>query len=203
MPAEYVKIPDRVEDITGQIIGKNKVLEFIETRKHNGSNRSNAYWLVECTNCGTQRELSTSGINRVLGCKHCPKPHPSIPGNGIAKSQLFRNYRNGASQRKIEFYLTKEQFLNITTKECYYCGRPPSKIVKPNNGFAGDQSPERFYEYNGVDRLDSSEPYTLDNCVPCCEQCNKAKLDYSVDEFLSWVKLVYEHQGGASFRQNT
>jgi 5-methylcytosine-specific restriction endonuclease McrA len=30
----------------------------------------------------------------------------------------------------------------------------------------------------GIDRVDNSIGYTPDNCVPCCTQCNRIKLDH-------------------------
>lgn len=47
--------------------------------------------------------------------------------------------------------------------------------------------------YNGIDRVDSSLGYTVDNVVPCCKLCNQAKNNLSKQEFVDWVKRVYDH----------
>ena len=47
--------------------------------------------------------------------------------------------------------------------------------------------------YSGIDRVNSQEGYVKNNCVPCCDKCNKAKMAMSRDEFLNWIKLVYQH----------
>ena len=47
--------------------------------------------------------------------------------------------------------------------------------------------------YSGIDRVNSHEGYNKNNCVPCCEKCNKAKLAMNKDEFLNWIKMVYQH----------
>jgi len=51
----------------------------------------------------------------------------------------------------------------------------------------------KIISVNGLDRVDSLKSYTLDNVVPCCTQCNLAKLDYSLDEFKKWVSACYNH----------
>lgn len=61
----------------------------------------------------------------------------------------------------------------MTSQPCYYCGD-----VK---------------NYNGIDRVDSSKGYILNNCVPCCEICNKMKLNYTVDSWILHMKKVIEH----------
>ena len=46
---------------------------------------------------------------------------------------------------------------------------------------------------NGIDRVDSSKGYTLDNCVPCCSICNTMKLNYTLQEFSDHITKVYNH----------
>ena len=47
--------------------------------------------------------------------------------------------------------------------------------------------------YSGIDRVDSSKDYNIDNVVPCCAMCNLAKRNYSDEDFLKWIKRVYEY----------
>lgn len=44
----------------------------------------------------------------------------------------------------------------------------------------------------GVDRVDSSKGYTIDNVVPCCDICNRMKLDKDITEFFDTIKRIYE-----------
>ena len=46
---------------------------------------------------------------------------------------------------------------------------------------------------NGIDRIDSNIGYTKENSVSCCKFCNTAKSTMSRDEFLKWIKKVYEY----------
>jgi 5-methylcytosine-specific restriction endonuclease McrA len=75
----------------------------------------------------------------------------------------------------------------LCESDCHYCGAHPSNVKKIKSG-------NGEFIYNGIDRINSSGPYSILNCVTCCEQCNKAKLDYSVKEFKDWIERVYNHQ---------
>lgn len=89
-------------------------------------------------------------------------------------------------KRNLCFEISKKDFIDITSKNCFYCGVEPKQIfINPyGNG---------NYIFNGIDRTDSSIGYTIENCVPCCGRCNEAKMKESKSDFLSWVKRVYEH----------
>jgi 5-methylcytosine-specific restriction endonuclease McrA len=84
----------------------------------------------------------------------------------------FKDCKKGAKSRNLEFSLTFEQFCSLVSKICVYCG---SVDV-------------------GIDRIDSNKSYTLENCNPCCFQCNIAKNTFSEDEFLNWIKKVYQYR---------
>jgi len=86
-------------------------------------------------------------------------------------------YRQGASKRNLTFNLDKETFYNLLEQDCHYCGR---KAARSPLGF------------NGIDRVDNSIGYESDNVVACCETCNKAKRDLSVEDWNSWKsRLTY------------
>jgi hypothetical protein len=104
-----------------------------------------------------------------------------------AFNTLMRLYKRSAKEREYEFNLSEEDFYELTKGSCYYCGKEPTNIQKKNN---------EVYIYNGIDRVDSKLGYTKENCVSCCTQCNVAKLDYSKEEFLSWIEKVYKHNYG-------
>jgi len=59
--------------------------------------------------------------------------------------------------------LSIEEKNNIKKNPCYLCG--DSKSI-------------------GIDRYDSSVPYILKNCMPCCKVCNMMKKDFSYECFL-------------------
>ena len=47
--------------------------------------------------------------------------------------------------------------------------------------------------HNGIDRVDSTMGYAIDNCVPCCKTCNIAKHTMTTIEFAGWINRAYQH----------
>lgn len=87
------------------------------------------------------------------------------------KSGRFANYKLDALKKKesrnIKFNLTKDEYLMLVNNVCYLCGRKNDE----NNR-------------NGIDRLDSSLSYTINNCRTCCHRCNFMKKNYTLLNFL-------------------
>lgn len=108
------------------------------------------------------------------------------------RNYLYRSYRKNASIRKHEFNLTQEEFESIITKNCYYCGEPPRPMTEYQILTRGNSTQPPYY-YNGIDRLDHSKNYNIDNCVPCCPDCNYMKHVFTDKEFLSRIKRIYNH----------
>ena len=42
----------------------------------------------------------------------------------------------------------------------------------------------------GIDRIDSSIGYVVENCVPCCTLCNRMKSNLSGREFIAHVDRI-------------
>lgn len=82
----------------------------------------------------------------------------------------YSTYKRSAIKRRINWDLTFEQFKTFWQKSCYYCG---DKI-----------------ETIGLDRIDNSKGYNLDNIVSCCKMCNKMKLNYSEKDFINHCKKI-------------
>ena len=99
-------------------------------------------------------------------CKDCSSPKNNI-------ERYIHQYKNNAQRRNINFNLTNEEFISIISQPCYYCGIKPTKD-----------------KLIGIDRIDSSKDYIIENCVPCCEMCNKMKLNYSVSDWLNHMKKI-------------
>ena len=104
-----------------------------------------------------------------------------------SKKAAYGVYKDGAKKRNLSFNLTFDQFLILTQQNCFYCGSKPNNLYK---NICGNGN----FIYNGIDRLDNTKGYTLDNVVPCCYQCNWAKRDLSINEFISWVNRIYERK---------
>lgn len=94
------------------------------------------------------------------------KYHKTIPGH-------FTAYKGNAKSKQRTWSLSLEQFKVIVTQPCLYCG-----------DFDSDR------HYTGIDRVDNTRGYVLDNCVPCCKVCNYMKRNYTKKVFLNKIKQI-------------
>ncbi len=219
---QYDKIKvGRAEDLTGQTFGHWKVLY---RTNNNASNK--AQWVCQCdcekktikpvdakslksytsTNCGCERNKTISIKNDLKihqkdeegniilkRCYRCKKWltldnfwKSSSQKDGYSgeckncsshsKENRYNIYKKNAKKRGLNFNITKEEFYYLTSQECYYCGD--------------------LNEYNGIDRINSDLDYSMENCVPCCEYCNKMKLNYSIDFWLNHMRKILNYYGG-------
>jgi hypothetical protein len=159
---------------------------------NNGKNKKLVYWLCKC-DCGKTIEVSTSnlrgGVVKSCGCYR--EEFRKLKGKTAAINRLFGVYKSTAKHKNHEFELDKFQFMSLVTDRCSYCGVEPQNIEKPTH--YDNREEERWFTYNGIDRVDSSRGYTIDNCVSCCTTCNFAKRTMSKGAFLSWINRVYKH----------
>lgn len=181
-----------VSDFVGKKFGKLTVIALLPLRKRKGR-----VWYCTCE-CGGTKEVRTqsltSGYVKSCGCLHKDNARKRLsPGESGAR-HLYRNYAHTAKKRKIDFKLSYEEFKNLTSKNCTYCGKPPKSISKNYNTKDSYSS----YCYNGLDRIDSSKGYTRNNVEPCCVICNTMKWTLSKKDFLKHIALILKVQ-----RKNT
>ena len=173
----------KMESIKEQYInnkyGRLTVVKFMGYSKF-----KQGLWLFRC-DCGNEKVLILSEVKRGV-IKSCGCIAKEGLGEGVASfNEVYATYQRRAINKNIKFEISKEEFKDMTQKVCFYCGSlPRNKCSKSPNG---------DYTYNGLDRLDSSKGYTLDNIVPCCIKCNEAKMDLSVPDFYNWIKSVYDY----------
>jgi hypothetical protein len=88
--------------------------------------------------------------------------------------ERFKRFKRAARERGIEVLISYKDWLTIITNSfCHYC-----KGALPNKG-------------SGIDRIDSSAGYVLENCRSCCGTCNTAKFRMTDPEFKLWIIKVY------------
>lgn len=105
-----------------------------------------------------------------------------------SKNNIYYRYQKGAKDRNIPFSLNYDELINMVRQNCFYCGEKPSICFKVASGIEG-------FICNGIDRLDNNKGYESGNVVPCCKQCNRAKLKRNQEEFMVWIKKSYFHMG--------
>jgi hypothetical protein len=154
--------------------------------------RSKGHWLIKLKcDCGkvivARKDRVLHGNTKSCGCLQREVASKNSHHKSLGESSfnyLYRRYLKKAHKRGYAFELGKDVFKSLTGQPCHYCGKPPStRVNRP--GSYGD------YIYNGLDRIDSSRGYTLDNVVPACFTCNQRKSDASMAEFKEWVSRVY------------
>ena len=76
-------------------------------------------------------------------------------------------------KRGYDMLLTFEEFSEIVSKPCKYCGESKEII--------------------GVDRMDNSVGYTVENSTPCCKICNMMKHAMELEKFLLHIQKIANH----------
>jgi hypothetical protein len=175
-----VEREEKVKAIIGKVFSKLVVLERAPDNKDGD--------LMCLCRCEAEGNLIIVEYNNLItghttSCG-CMKGR-ILPYGTSAFNRTYSKYKKGAKKRNLIFDLTKEEFMNLTQENCYYCDIKPHRVQKkePDNG---------SFIYNGIDRLDNTKGYTIDNCVPCCSICNYAKLTMTEQDFYAWICRVYD-----------
>lgn len=179
-------------DISGTLFGKALALwPTIERRNHK------IVWACLCE-CGkifrTRIDNLTTKLNPTESCGCLMVQRIPLPPSLTGLNSLFSRYKSiDAKSRGLSFSLTKEEFREMTSSPCFYCGASPSSGIATGTNASKLTRENATYIYNGIDRLDNSLGYELFNCVPCCRPCNFAKRTRSINEFKLWVEKVYNY----------
>lgn len=186
-------------DLIGRKFGKLTVIECVGKDKYGGY-----LWLCECE-CENKTKKNYRGRNLITGkSNNCGcetnekkvinnKKRRYIPKLKLRKqygeavfNSIYASYVKRATEKNLQFELTKEMFKILTKGKCFYCGCEPNQIRINKTAYGN-------YIYNGIDRIDSSKGYIESNVVSCCGRCNLSKKDYSQQDFLLWIDRVYNH----------
>jgi hypothetical protein len=138
-----------------------------------------------CQKCGNEFEVfKTAHDKHSTKCKKCFEIQKNIETNRNDRNRNFKeekkqfletyfsNFINAASKKGRTVELNFEDYKNLVTKNCYYCG---------------------YYNENeaiGIDRVNNSLHYTKENIVPCCEICNRIKSFYHPLFFINKIKII-------------
>jgi 5-methylcytosine-specific restriction endonuclease McrA len=178
-----IEINNRTRDLVGERFSRGIVVSRA------GSYRNQRQWKLVC-DCGKEyfsltKYLTHSEV-RSCGCLRDEMLGglKRLPNGQASKNRLYLNYKVSARVKGVEFSLDKDEFMKLTSSNCTYCGDEPSQIVHKNSG---------TYTYTGIDRIDCTKGYTPDNVIPCCWMCNKAKSDYTQEQFIEWLKRISKY----------
>ena len=84
---------------------------------------------------------------------------------------MFRTMKGSGLKRNYSVDITFDDFCKIIDNVCTYCGESEKRI--------------------GIDRIDNTKGYTLENSTPCCTICNMMKKTMKVDDFISHINKIY------------
>lgn len=161
------------KDILTKKFGKLIPLERVEAPEHI-KNVNGTFWKCKC-DCGNEIRVSRSnlisGSTKSCGCI----PNRTImPNKQHCKNIIYSRYTQRCRNSKRKgLFLTKEQVIELSLKSCHYCGLDHSNIARTKY---------ESLEYNGLDRIDNSKGYSLDNVVTCCKFCNALRSDTLTQE---------------------
>lgn len=149
------------------------------------SKENRLYFNCTCLNCGRNFLVRNDGLTNLkknvarVGCSKCmgqwrsknfKEKYKHLPPKDIRDK--FTHFRSNAKGRNIPFELTRDQVIKLCESPCFYCRK------------------ERCL---GIDRIDNSKGYTIENSIPCCGCCNRMKMDLEFNFFLSQIEKIYQN----------
>ncbi len=190
-----------IKELIGTKYGYLTIIEEAAFRIKN--NYKQRYWNCLC-DCGNYKEINHGELmknNRIksCGCKTKETTLKKIKEYNDNKYKklsctaseyaFYKTYKHSPTVklRNKEFNISFDNFIKLVRLDCYYCGTNP---INKRYSYAKKE----FQYLNGLDRVDNFKGYTLDNVVPCCFICNKAKGTMTCIEFKNWVNKIYKFQ---------
>lgn len=173
-----------INDMIGKTFNRLTVISYNQERR--------GYNCI-CT-CGNETVARGDALkkdkHKSCGCltrENVAKKHTK-PNHQALKNGVFRNYKSAANRRGYDFELTLDEFEKIISDDCHYCGQEPNMVY---TGHSRKTTDITEFKFNGVDRVDNTKGYTIENSVACCKICNNAKSTLTVEEFLDWILRIY------------
>lgn len=143
------------------------------------------------TSCGCT-QLTHALTNLLIASKNNPLITQSKTNDPklIAAKVVYNKTYASSSDDTLSF----DEFLELSQKNCFYCGAIPSNKCSPyaikNSRYSKSRQESVCYIYNGLDRINNNLGHSLENVVPCCLTCNKAKLTRTREEFFEWIQKI-------------
>lgn len=189
-----------VTDLHGKKFGKLTVISFFGVRKTKPS------WKCEC-DCGNVKIMNTDSLvlNHTKSCGCITKQmRLKTPGEASWNARWY-DHATGAINRNIKNELTKEEFIKISSQNCFYCDIAPNSWNRylmengsvKNRQISKEMVARAYININGIDRVNNSIGYAVNNSVPCCSNCNYAK---RVHSFHEWLAFLERFQSGITER---
>lgn len=161
-------------NIAGKKFGRLTAIKYT-------SNGPRSYWDFECC-CGKIINTLSQNVTRELtqscGCIRRDNQYLSI------LSGIYTGHVGGCKRRKIENFLSRDEYLSIALMPCHYCGEFDTKFNRATGAFV---------KINGIDRKNNEKYYKIENSLPCCISHNKMKCKTSYNEFIRKIWVMSEY----------
>lgn len=165
------------QEIIGKRYGRLLVIELAGVDEEQKA-------LAKCIcDCGTSTVVRIGNLkNKTKSCgcfrKESNKARGSKDISDLATTSVWNSCK-----RKHVTELTFEQVKTlIFTKKCFYCER---SIDEVGTVYRRPLDDGREIKRLGIDRVDNTKGYLVNNVVVCCTQCNSIKKAYSINSLLS------------------
>lgn len=178
-------------DISGQQYNYWTVIKMLNVRG------GKSWCLCKCE-CGREKEVVArnivSGTSKSCGCKgikqliirNKEERKNKLPINEAIINQIIAGYKIDARNRNYEWALSRNECKILFQQSCYYCGSLPSN----RRNHYGRRTDKGSYVFSGIDRVDNLKGYIVDNVVPCCRKCNRAKDTMTQEEFIGLCREI-------------
>ncbi len=190
------------------LVGKRFGMLHVEKclEESQGDLNDRGLFLCVC-DCGKTKEVSGKCLQQKRGTRSCgclmsivktgANYKLRIDGESVIINKQYHIHINNALDRGCK-PLLKEDWLNIVKNPCHYCGEIDTRTVPScytshirYRNFTEEELSKYIAKINGIDRVDNSIDYSLENSVSCCKQCNIMKLTYSQEDFFNKIQLIY------------
>lgn len=171
----------------GKKFNRLTVIEEIEPYRNRRSTRRRFKCICDCGNeqIATGTKLRNGKTYQCRNCGYRSRKQSQTRISGIER-HFNLHIINRSKKRNIEVELTIDDYETIISQNCHYCNiEPQFKQIRKNIITEDD-----YIYANGIDRIDSSKGYNIDNCVPCCKICNTMKHTLNYNEFIEHINKI-------------
>ena len=183
-------------DLIGKKFGKLEVVGMSEKR----GNRKQIKWNCIC-DCGNTHIVTGESL-REGKSKSCGCLRKEIKAHNYNKDRqeailkiLYFHLKRKHKKKSNEPIISFSEFQKLSFQKCSYCGLENSRIIEDryNDSKSQDKISDTIIKINGIDRINSKKGYIKNNVAPCCLFCNRAKMDMTKQDFMKWIKRIYEY----------
>lgn len=144
-------------------------------------------WRCIC-DCGFEKLIKTNDLidKHTTMCQTCSNRivtyNRRLPKGQACIREILTRIKRQATTRNIPMSLSNEEILNLVFDKCFYCNSGHSNKVISHLG--------EYMTFNGIDRMNNTKGYTIQNSVTCCKVCNISKSILSTKEWLNNMEKI-------------